>query len=186
MDLTPPIADLLRALETLSGGKLTRHEDVAFLLDLARRTEQDHVLAELGFHAKFVTHASRAVRRVGSEKEETAAFSNELHKELETIKTLVTKVLAGGSDEDRARFESTYFQMTPHALQNLLGLCSDFRWYKNWLLDNRPHRAAVVQRSPIVWRGAVFVLVLGAIVWLGALHARAVIANDLLAPEHSR
>jgi hypothetical protein len=30
-----------------------------------------------------------------------------------------------------------YLSMTQVSLGNLMMLCSDLRWYKNWLIDNR-------------------------------------------------
>jgi hypothetical protein len=98
---------------------------------------------------------------------------------LEKVKVLTEELLREGSAADRQQFDGTYFQLTPDALQNLLALCSDLGWYKNWLLDTR-QRAGT--RSSAVWRAALLAIAIGAVLWLGSVHARALIANDLLVP----
>ena len=85
-----------------------------------------------------------------------------------------------GTEAERSLFDETYFRLTPDALQNLLALCSDLGWYKNWLLDTQQSPASAP--SSVVWRGALIVIAVGALVWLGAVHARALLANDLLVP----
>jgi hypothetical protein len=38
--------------------------------------------------------------------------------------------------DERRRFEASYFSMTQGGLQNLLALFHDVAWYKNWLIDH--------------------------------------------------
>jgi hypothetical protein len=174
-------ADVMHALESFSGGKLTRHRDMATLIGLAQRSHRDDLLADLSFHAKFVTGTSRTLQRIGPEGTGAAALSTEMQNGLENVKTLASTLLQDGTEAERSKFDETYFRLTPESLQDLLALCSDLGWYKNWLLDTqqRTHAGAP---SSIVWRGALIVIALGALLWLGSVHARALLANDLLVP----
>jgi len=179
MNATLPPDDVMLALESISGGKLTRHRDLAALIDLSQRAQRGDLLADLSFHAKFVANSSRTLTRIGPDAESAQALSAEMQKELETVKNLAGQLLAHGSDEQRKVFEETYFRLTPEALQNCLALCYDLSWYKNWLLETSPNRV-LKKQSSAVWRGALIVLVIGTILWLGSVNARAVLANELL------
>ena len=172
-------ADVLRALETISGGKLTRHRDTETLIALALRARRQDLLADLSFHAKVVTGTSRTLQRIGPEGTGASALAAEMQNGLEKVRAQAGELLQEGSDGDRQHFEATYFQLTPDALQNFLALCSDLGWYKNWLLDTRPRAGA---RPSALWRAALIAIAVGAVLWLGSVHARALIANDLLVP----
>ena len=172
-------ADVLHALDTLSGGRLTRHRDTETLIALAQRSRRLDHLADLSFHATFVTGTSRALQRIGPEGTGAPTLAAEMQNGLEKVKALVRELLQEGNDTDRQQFEATYFQLTPESLQNLLALCADLGWYKNLLLDTRSHAAP---RSSVAWRAALIAIALGAVLWLGSVHARALLANDLLVP----
>lgn len=172
-------ADVLHALDTLSGGKLTRHRDTETLIALAQRSRRLDLLADLSFHAKFVTGTSRTLQRIGADGTGVPTLAAEMQNGLEKVKAQVKEVLQEGSETDRAHFDATYFQLTPESLQALLALCSDLGWYKNWLLDTRKRSDG---RSSALWRFALIAIAVGAVLWLGSVHARALIANDLLVP----
>jgi hypothetical protein len=172
-------ANVLRALEALSGGKLTRHQDTEALIALAQRAHREDLLADMSFHAKFVAGTYRTLQRIGPEAEGAAGLSTEIQRALEKVKALTGELLQGGAEADRSRFENTYFPLTTEAMQNLLALCSDLAWYKNWLIDTQPKRPV---RSSVAWRFALITIASGALLWLGSVHARALLANDLLEP----
>ncbi len=179
MDNNHSPADVMRALETLSGGKLTRHRDTETLIALAQRSRREDLLADLSFHAKFVAGTSRTLQRIGPDGTGAAGLSSAMESGLAQVKSLAGTLLEGAGEAERAQFDATYFQLTPEALQNLIALCTDLAWYKNWLLDTRPAPAA---RSGIAWRLALIAIAAGAVLWLGSVHARALLANDLLEP----
>jgi len=181
MNANLPPAEVLLALESLSGGKLTRRRDLATLIELAQRTQRGETLAELSFQAKFVANTSRILQRIGPDAEGARVLSAEMQKGVETVKRLIGEVLQQATGEQRAEFDATYFRLTPEALQNVFALCNDLSWYKNWLLETRPRHAARAGSSAL-WRGALFVMIVGAVFWLGSVFARAVLANDLLVP----
>lgn len=181
MNATLPPHDVMLALESISGGKLTRHRDLEALIELSQHAQRGDLLADLSFHAKFVANSSRTLKRIGPDAEGAQSLSAEMQKALDTVKDLAGQLLAHGSGEQRKAFEETYFSLTPGALQNCLALCYDLSWYKNWLLDTRPARV-VEKTSSVVWRVALVALIVGAILWLGSLNARAILAGGLLVP----
>ena len=179
MDNNNSPADVLRALDSFSGGKLTRHRDTETLIALAQHSHREDLLADLSFHAKFVSGTSRTLQRIGPDGSGAAGLSAEMQHGLEKVKALTDELLRTGTEADRTHFEGTYFRLTPDALQNLFALCSDLAWYKNWLLDTQPKGRV---RPSVVWRGAIIVIGVGALLWLGSVHARALLANDLFVP----
>lgn len=187
MRLSSPAEDLFGSLKRYSGDKLTRPEDLALLLEAASQHKALDTLEELSFHAKFVTNASGTLQRIGTTDANAARLSTELQTEIATVTRLVRLLLAHSPLFIQERFASSYFATTPEALQNFLSLCYDLSWYKNWLIDHpdgSQSATPAVQRSSgwALWRFALFMIILGAIFWLGSLIVRAFIANDLLIP----
>ena len=187
MRLSSPAEDLLGLLKRYSGDKLTRPEDLALLLEAASQHKALDTLEELSFHAKFVANASEALQRIGTTDANAARLSTELQTEITTVTRLIRLLLAQSPLFIQERFTSSYFATTPEALQNFFSLCYDLSWYKNWLIDHpdgSPSAAPAARRTPegTLWRVALFVIILGAISWLGSFIVRAFIANDLLIP----
>ena len=179
MRLSSPAEDLFGLLKRYSGDKLTRPEDLALLLEAASQHTALDTLEELSFHAKFVASAGGSLRRVGATDPNTARLSSELQTEIATVTRLVRLLLVHSPLPVQERFASTYGAATPESLENLFALCYDLSWYKNWLLETSPNRV-LKKQSSAVWRGALIVLVIGTILWLGSVNARAVLANELL------
>jgi len=187
MRLSSPAEDLLSLLKRYSGDKLTRPEDLALLLEAASQHKALDTLEELSFHAKFVANASGALQRIGTADANATRLSAELQAEIATVTRLIRLLLAHSPLFIQERFASSYFATTPEALQSFLALCYDLSWYKNWLIDHpdgSPSATPVTQHSPgfALWRVALFMLIIGAIAWLGSFILRAFIANDLLIP----
>jgi hypothetical protein len=181
MHISSPIRIIIEDIQLLSGGKLTLQPDLGTLLELAQRSGRQLQMQELSFQAKFVASMARMMSRIGPETEGYAKLSTEFQSAIERVQTAIRALLQDGDEEDRQHFERTYFALTPGSLQGLVALCYDLGWYKNYLLEQAPSRTASQTRpSGLAWRFALLVLILGAVVWIGALHARAVIGNELL------
>jgi hypothetical protein len=181
MHISSPIRTIIEDIQVLSGGKLTLQPDLGTLLELAQRSGKQLQVNELSFQAKFVASTARMMSRIGPEAEGYAKLSTEFQSAIDRVRTAVHDLLQDGEDQDRQHFERTYFALTQASLQSLVALCSDLGWYKNYLLERAPSRTASHTRpSGLAWRFALLVLILGAVVWIGALHARAVIGNELL------
>jgi hypothetical protein len=185
MRLSHPAEDLLRALKRYSGDKITCTEDLALLLKAASEHNELGTLEELSFHAKFVANASKVLRNSSSGEASAARLSDELQSEISSVIRLARILLAHSPLTVQDRFASVYFTATPEALQHLFALCYDLSWYKNWLIDHPEGQSAVAlrpvfERRMTLWRVALFVIIVSAILWLGSFAVRLAIADDLL------
>jgi hypothetical protein len=141
MDLRTTTVELLESLDALSGNRLTRQHDLGLLIDLAEDHQLRPVLDELSFNAKFVSKTFGLMKRIGATGEAYNRLSTEFTQSLTKIQNLVKVILAGASDEQtRLKFSTTYLEMTSESLEQLLALCHDLGWYKNWLNDHRHSR----------------------------------------------
>lgn len=181
MHISSPVRDIIEDIQVLSSGKLTLQNDLGTLLELARQGDGQSLIEEISFHAKFVASTARMMKRIGPDTDGYARLSTEFQSAVDRVRTAIRALLQDGGEEDRQHFERTYFALTQESLQGLLALCYDLGWYKNYLLEHAPPRSPVhTQRSGIAWRIALLVVILGTVVWIGALHARAFIGNELL------
>ena len=135
MQFSAPTLELLEALDALSRGTLTRREDLGALIDLAARENAPSALEELSFFAKFVSKTSRLMRRIGRGAQGYDTLERECAAALEKTGTLLRGLLAGAPADLREHLSARYLQTTPASLVELLSLCDDLAWYKNWLID---------------------------------------------------
>jgi hypothetical protein len=139
MQLSEPTVKFLSTLRALSGGRLSRGNDLGLLIELANRHSRKVVLDELSFLAKFASKTYGIMQRSGTHGEGYDNLSREFTDAIEKSISLIDTLLVDSPTEDRQHFTSTYLTMTPESLQRLLALCYDLSWYKNWTMDrSRP------------------------------------------------
>jgi hypothetical protein len=136
MKLSPATAKLVTAINTFSRNKLTRREDLGTLIELAELHNKKKELGELSFLAKFVSNSYRIMKRIGKDGEGYEKLSREFALALEKSKTLVGALIEEAPQDTKKRFASTYLDMTQGAMQNLVSLCYDLSWYKNWNIEH--------------------------------------------------
>ncbi|HXX62893.1 MAG TPA: hypothetical protein VEO56_03770 [Bacteroidota bacterium] len=119
-----------------------RREDLGVLLDLGLALALRPTLDELSFHAKAVDRTQRIIKRIGHDAQGYDLLARELNDAVQRVLALLRVLLGGDSGEARTRFEERYFPMTAGGFENLLALCHDLAWYKNWLIDNGSGRKA--------------------------------------------
>jgi hypothetical protein len=142
MELSPATASLLSELDLFSGGKIIRRSDLGILLESGRVQPERDILDELGFYSKFLHRTFGIMTRIGRKGEGYDRLANEFSEAVATTRALVTSLIAGSSGEVRQHFTATYCAMTQEGLDNLVSLCHDLSWYKNWLIDTRRQRKA--------------------------------------------
>lgn len=135
MVLSRSTTSLLAHLDALSGGKLTRKEDIGVLMEVASRAGVFSLLEKLSFRAKFVHRTYGIMKRIGPDANGYDKLDREFRENLDLTRTLLLEVLEHGPADERARFDETYLAVTPAAVQSLLALAYDLGWYKNMLLD---------------------------------------------------
>jgi|WetSurMetagenome_2_1015567.scaffolds.fasta_scaffold18635_2 hypothetical protein len=132
-----PDHDLLNEVDALSAHTLARRGDLALFLALARTAEILQSLDDLGFHAKVVHRTASIVKRLGPEGQGVTQVRAEFSRSLEMVRSLMTGLLPALPKSEADRIRREYLSMTQESLSNLMELCSDLRWYKNWLIDNK-------------------------------------------------
>ena len=136
MPFDPSTSALLDTLDSFSGGKLTRRNDLGTLLHLAELHHQRELLQNLSFLAKFVSKTYGIMERIGSDGQGYDALATEFTSNLEKARSQAQRLIGFGSSDLRKKFDTTYFAMTPEALNNFLALLYDLSWYKNWQIDH--------------------------------------------------
>jgi len=137
MELNPAIVSLLSELESLSGGKIKRRSDLGILLESGRIEPEREILDELGFYAKFLHRTYGIMTRTGRDGDGYERLAHEFSEAVGKTRTLIASLLAGVPGEVREQFAAVYLSMSRESLENLLSLCHDLGWYKNWLIDTK-------------------------------------------------
>jgi hypothetical protein len=132
-----PEQELIQELDALSAHTLTRRDDLAVILGLAGSPIYQRPLDDLSFHAKVVHRVSVIIKRLGPDGTGVDQVRSEFARSLETVQSLLESLLPALPAGTGDRMKREYLSMTQESLGNLIMLCSDLRWYKNWLIDNR-------------------------------------------------
>jgi hypothetical protein len=80
--------------------------------------------------------------RIGRNGEGYDRLASEFSEAVAKTRDLVTSLISESPGDVRKRFADTYLALTQEGLENLLSLCHDLSWYKNWLIDTKPERKA--------------------------------------------
>lgn len=137
MDLSPPITDLVAALDAFARNGLRRREDLGTLLEVAARTDRTPLLEALSFDAKFANRSMEIMRRIGKDATGYDRLEREVSAALTRVGERLRALIQDAPEEEQRRFASRYFAMTGDSLGHLLDLLHDLSWYKNWQLDHR-------------------------------------------------
>jgi hypothetical protein len=132
------IQELLSTLSRYSSDRIQRKDDFALLFGSADRNGVRDVFDALSFDAKFLTKSYAILQRTGPGSHDTEPMVREFTAAVERVRAACNKILEGTSGEEFAEFDRRYLALDSASLQELLTLCSDLSWYKNWTLDKRP------------------------------------------------
>jgi hypothetical protein len=132
----PSTVVFLKTLDAFSGNKLTRRDDLGTLIELATLHHHTAELEKLAFESKFIAKTWGIMQRIGKGVEGYERLAKELADALDRTRALISLLCAHAPAAIQEHLSSLYLTMTPGSLQNLLSLCYDLSWYKNWLIDN--------------------------------------------------
>jgi hypothetical protein len=141
MQLSPSTIELLRSLDSMSGSRLRRRDDVGTLVELATRYGLSGTLEELVFLAKFISKSHTIMKRIGRDGEGYDRVSNEFTGSIQRAIELTRTLVQAAPDDVRSHFVARYLTLTAGGLEEFLALADDLRWYKNWLLDTKRRRS---------------------------------------------
>jgi hypothetical protein len=136
MDLSKSTRDFLSSLEEFSGGKFTRRDDLGTLIELATLHHRSNTLDGLGFIAKFIHKTHGIMQRVGAKREGYDKLGSEITDAIKRASSYIETLVADAPEPIRDHFISSYTQLNHASLENLLDLCHDLSWYKNWMIDH--------------------------------------------------
>lgn len=142
MELNSATVSLLSELDAFSGGKIKRRPDLGMLLECGRSGQDRDILDELGFYSKFLHRTYGIMTRIGPAGEGYERLAREFSGAVDKTRALMTSLAAKSPGHEREGFTATYLVMTQESLDNLLALCHDLSWYKNWLIDSHRQRKA--------------------------------------------
>ena len=142
MELSPVTASLLSELDKFSGGTIARRSDLGILLESGRLQAGRDLLDEVAFFSKFLHRTYGIMTRIGRNGEGYDRLASEFSEAVAKTRDLVTSLISESPGDVRERFAGTYLALTQEGLENLLSLCHDLSWYKNWLIDTKPERKA--------------------------------------------
>lgn len=133
--LSSQTATFLDALESFSKKKLTYTEEVGLLVDLARTSNRREVFEDIIFHAKFLTKSFEIMNRIGKDGEGYDKLAVEFETGVEKTTTLMKTLVKDAHDDVKQHFVRKFFGINQRSFGELLKLCSDLAWVKNWQVD---------------------------------------------------
>jgi hypothetical protein len=136
MNLGKPTLDFLSSLEEFSGGKLAHRDDLGTLIELATVHQRSDTLDELSFIAKFIHKTHGIMQRIGAQGEGYDKLSREFLEAIGKASSYMETLLVAAPESTRNHFSTSYMKPTLSSLDNLVNLCRDLSWYKNWMLDH--------------------------------------------------
>lgn len=137
MQIRSEISDLLDDVERFAGRKFMLRRDIEAILELTRRHDQDQLLQDILFHAKFLANAYQVLSRAGNGSDDTEPLSREFAVNMEKEFSLLRIAIKESPEEIKTRFVETYFGMSQSGVSNLMALCSELAWLKNYSIDRR-------------------------------------------------
>ena len=136
MQLSVEATRLITTINSYSGHKLSREEDLAMLFEVAFRSELMEQFDRLAFLGKFASKTHRIIERIGRNGEGYDKLSKEFGAALEEITTLLHTLILRAPEDEQVRFSTNYLKTSLEGLRNLLLLLSDISWYKSWRTDH--------------------------------------------------
>jgi hypothetical protein len=137
MQLSPPVARFLDALDQISHGAIGHPDDLGMVLEGSFRGGKPQELDELVFLGKFCARAFGIMRRIGPGGEGYDRLATELRGNAEKARQLLLLLTGSLPQETRILLASRYLALTAEGFENLMTLLSDLSWVKNWQIDNR-------------------------------------------------
>ena len=138
MVISQETSALISSVQAFSRNKLRHADDLAILVELSHLHHRDQVLDDICFLSKFLINASTVMKRIGRDGEGYDKLSREFSENLEKANTFVRLLVKEAPEDVKRHFVSSYFGLTPVALESLMQLLYDISWLKNWNIDHPP------------------------------------------------
>ena len=126
---------LIDKVERASGKKFLFRSDVELLYELASQRSLVPLFDDIVFYAKFVSHASAILKRVGTANDEAAKLAQEFKEKLEQVSTLMKTLIAEAPEDTRAPFANRFFSLSRESMNSFMVLLQELSRVKNYFLD---------------------------------------------------
>jgi hypothetical protein len=130
----------VNAVKSFSGGKMTKTDHVAQLIQLSNESGKEQVFDDLIFHAKFLSKLFTVMKRTEPGSEAFPKLQSEFKEAIEKVGTLIRTLVKEAPEGIKQDFISQYFEMSHQCLNNLIQFSYDLGWVKNWKLDMEQSR----------------------------------------------
>jgi hypothetical protein len=145
MSLSQPTQQLLEDLIKFSGSKIKNKEDLGILLEASLKNEQERLLNDLTFTAKYLNGLGKILRDniipqpvkgVSENKlldEPTAIkIRDEFKEHIQKLILQLTAMTKDINEPDRNKIEEKYLTMTRASMINITSLIYDLSWLKKY------------------------------------------------------
>jgi hypothetical protein len=122
-------------VERAAGKKFLFRNDVELLYELASLHLLGSLFEDIIFYAKFVSHASTILKRVGPTNDETAKLADEFKEKLEKVSSLMKTLIDNAPEDMRELFNGRFFSLSQESMNSLMILLQELSRVKNYLLD---------------------------------------------------
>jgi hypothetical protein len=125
MDISEETEHVLAYLDQAAGQGLRKRNDIGALLELAASSHLPDEINDLAFHGSFLYNLYQTLRKSAPGAEGYQHLEREFSAAVETVRQLMAKLLVDADEEQVARFDSQYYQMTQGSLRNVVDLAHD-------------------------------------------------------------
>ena len=129
------ITDFIEEIENYSGNRLKRKDDLTTLIELGYSNNQNDVIEDLCFTAKYVQGLFRVLKQAAgnSEIQNTARIKTDLSVNLEKVKEKIEELLINSDEKTGNYLKKTYLELSQNSLFSLTELLNDLEWTKKYL-----------------------------------------------------
>lgn len=124
--LSPETENVLTYLDQASGAGLRKRNDIGALLELAAETDAHEEMNALAFQGSFLFNLYRTLKKAPPGGEGYATLEREFTAGVEKLREDIATLLVDADDEQVARFNEQYYQVTQGSLRNVIDLAHDF------------------------------------------------------------
>jgi hypothetical protein len=127
--------EFIEGFIVFSGGKLNYREDLERLIGLTFRHNNEQVLAELAFHAKYLNGLVRIIRNKDNKLEDEyfTSIKKEYTGHIEKVKELFLLIIEPASGFIKEIFKKKYLELSVESLERLDKFCEDLGKVKIYL-----------------------------------------------------
>ena len=138
MVVRPETLRFIRDLEQHVNRELNHPQEVAELLDAARKSDNIKLFEDVIFHAKFITKSLGVMQRIGADGEGYDRLSAEFQSSLDKVTTMIRQIVETVSGERRQHYRAFFLSLDQESLSRLMKLLDDFSLVKNLRVDGNP------------------------------------------------